>query len=276
LIPNCGKSRIALGCPADGLAGPRKNVDGLLQTKRQSVRRPRGFSRIAEEFDAYPPDLRTLAENVEWTLETAQRVFAHLGRQEWLSQSSGEAGAPKRPRTQIEALCADMRAMVRYGVPRDALPLVEVPGIGSKRAMILHSNGIRSLGALVSTSPMELGAMLRLKSTMIGKMLVAAAEVLETRNVEDPFAIESCDCADFAKGTSQCKHVIRARLERNDARDLLEALCSMRPNPKRALRNSLGDLWMKVGGIYNAFHGCEVDHGGRKFLSRALNPAKTR
>jgi helicase len=327
------------------LAGGEKRLLSAVKAAVMLFRRTQGaaFEELAEEFDTYVPDLRMLAENVEWTLETAQRVFAHLARGEWLSQSVGDDETSERPRTSVETLCADLRAMIRHGVPRSALTLVAVPGIGSKRAMALRRAGVCSLEALLSTSPAALGALLRLKPAKVEKILAATAEVLKDRYIEDPFNIEAmeseptpahrfcslppvwphcvdpyrlrralqlnvdhlsdevvrlsggsephavrvvhnirgrpayaCDCADFAKGTSQCKHIIRARFERNDARDLLETLRSLRPDPHRALRYSLGELWMKIGGIYEAFQGHDVDDGKRKFLFRAFNPARPR
>jgi hypothetical protein len=322
------------------LAGGEKRLLSAVKAAVIIFRRTQGatFEELAEQFDAYGPDLRMLADNVEWTLETAQRVFAHANWQEWLSQLNEEDETSRRPQTDVERLCADLRTMVREGVPRDALSLVGVPGIGSKRAMVLHRAGVRSLEILLSTSPATLGALLRLKPTTANKILTAATELLKTRDVDDPFAVEAikeqstaplrlcslpplwpvgvdpyrlrraldlkvehcsrevvhvsggsephsirilhdpwghpaytCDCADFATGASQCKHVLRACLERNDACDLIEALRSLTPDPQRALRYSMGELWMKAGGIYEAFHGHDMNHEGRKFLFRALH-----
>lgn len=83
-------------------------------------------------------------------------------------------------------------------------------------------------------------------------------------------ATYACDCADFAKGHSQCKHVLRTRLERHDDEDLIPLLCLLTRSDSRPLRYAVGDLWMKVGGLYDAFNGREVDYSGKKFLNRAL------
>lgn len=80
----------------------------------------------------------------------------------------------------------------------------------------------------------------------------------------------SCDCMDFAKGHSQCKHVLRTRLERRDDADLIPLLRLLARSDSRPLRYAMGDLWMKVGGLYDAFHGREVDYSGKRFLDRAL------
>ncbi len=78
-----------------------------------------------------------------------------------------------------------------------------------------------------------------------------------------------CDCADFGKGTSMCKHVIRARLELHDDRKIVEALRLLRESKERPLRFSLGELWMKTGGLFDRFNGREVDYAGTRFLRRA-------
>jgi helicase len=326
-------------------AGGEKRLLSSVKVAVMMFRRTQGatFEAMAKEFDTYSPDLRMLAENVVWTLETAQRIFAYLAHREWLAQSQEDDETPKRTRTPLEAVCADLQAMVRKGVPRDTLVLVSIPGIGPKRAMTLCANGICSLETLLSSDPAALGALIRLKRSSVEKLLKATAEVLKVKSVEDPFSIEAtnseaqsqptyssqppvwpfgvdpyrvrraleltvdhcsaelvrlsgglephivriihdacghrayvCDCLDFGKGTRQCKHVIRARLERNDAPDLLAVLRSLQPDPHRALRYSLGELWMKVGGVYDAFRGSDVDYEGRKFLSRALSPTKLR
>jgi helicase len=334
--------------PPGGLvvaAGGEKRLLSSVKAAVMMFRRTQGatFEALAEEFDTYSPDLRMLAENVVWTLETAQRIFAYLAHQEWLAQSQGDEETLKRTQTPLEAMCADMQTMVRKGVPQDALDLARVPGIGPKRAMTLRANGICSLETLLSTHPVTLGALIRLQPARVEKLLNAAAEALKVSGIEDPISIEVtnkepqsqppyssqhpvwpfdvdpyrlrralelnvdhcsaevvrvsgglephivrivndasgdrayvCDCLDCGKGARQCKHVIRARLERNDARDLLAALASLKPDPHRALRYSLGELWMKVGGIYEAFHGREANNQVRHFLSRALSPAKLR
>jgi helicase len=298
---------------------------------------------LAELFDAYAPDIRTLAENAEWTLETAGRVFAHLSRKAWLEYRE-EDDPTKRSRTSLENLCSDLRAMVRHGVPREVLALVEVPGIGTKRALALRQAGILTLDDLLGTPPSDLTTLLRLKGPTITKILTAASEVGSACDFEDPFSPDpssekpsitppkpapassnwpvgvdpyrlrraldlqidflgaevvrvsggtephsvsiqrdargsrnyTCDCADFAKGTLRCKHILRAQLEHHDAPDLLDALRALKPDAARPLRYSLGELWMQAGGIYEAFEGRDTDYSGSRFLTRALSPVKTR
>lgn len=78
-----------------------------------------------------------------------------------------------------------------------------------------------------------------------------------------------CDCADFGKGTAMCKHVIRARLELHDDGEIVEALRLLQESKDRPLRFSLGELWMKTGGLFDRFNGREVDYAGTRFLRRA-------
>ncbi|PWU14402.1 MAG: hypothetical protein C5B50_17650 [Verrucomicrobia bacterium] len=79
----------------------------------------------------------------------------------------------------------------------------------------------------------------------------------------------SCDCADFAKGTRQCKHVMRARLELNDDGEILEALRLLQEQNDRPLRYGLSEIWMRVGKLFDRFTGREVDYVGSQFLNRA-------
>ena len=83
-----------------------------------------------------------------------------------------------------------------------------------------------------------------------------------------------CDCADFAKGNTQCKHVLRTRLEARDDEDLIPLLRRLAHSESRPLRYAVGDLWMKIGGLYDAFNGRTVDYSGKPFLMRALAPLR--
>jgi helicase len=77
----------------------------------------------------------------------------------------------------------------------------------------------------------------------------------------------SCDCADFAKGHSQCKHILRARLALHDDGDLRPLLRQFAdPGGTRALRLSLAELWMKIGKSYDAYNGRKVDYTGATYL----------
>lgn len=78
-----------------------------------------------------------------------------------------------------------------------------------------------------------------------------------------------CDCLDFAKGQSNCKHVVRTRLELRDDADLLALLRRLQAKEDRPLRYSLGDLWMQAGREYDFYCDRQVDYAGRKFLDRA-------
>lgn len=64
----------------------------------------------------------------------------------------------------------------------------------------------------------------------------------------------TCDCTDFAKGTRQCKHILRARLALRDDRELRPLLDRLSDRTRKPLRHSLADLWLKVGRHYDAFN----------------------
>jgi helicase len=71
--------------------------------------------------------------------------------------------------------------------------------------------------------------------------------------------VYTCDCADFAKGCRQCKHVLRARLALRDDGELRGALGQLKSTGRYPLRLSLGELWIQVGRTYDAFNGRTVD-----------------
>lgn len=84
----------------------------------------------------------------------------------------------------------------------------------------------------------------------------------------------TCDCKDFETGHSQCKHILRTRLEIHDDENLIPLLRLLAKSDSRPLRYAVGELWMKVGGLYDAFQGREVDYSGKKFLTLALAPRR--
>lgn len=98
---------------------------------------------LAERHDCYSADLTALKRNAVWVLETAQRVFAILNRQRHAREAEPDNQAAKQlPPSSHEELVRVLKLMVEYGIPRGATSLVEIAGIGSKRAQRLCSEGV--------------------------------------------------------------------------------------------------------------------------------------
>lgn len=100
------------------------------------------LAELAERFDCYPADLQSLKRNVVWVLEAAQRVFAVLNRQEFYREHEDEEDPGKPPRSAHELVAEGLKLMVEYGVPKGAISLVRIDGIGAKRAQRLCAEGI--------------------------------------------------------------------------------------------------------------------------------------
>lgn len=80
----------------------------------------------------------------------------------------------------------------------------------------------------------------------------------------------ACDCADFAKGHSHCKHVLRARLELRDDADLMPLLRDLASNSgDKPLRYSLGEIWMGIADLYDHYEERKSDYNGLRFLRKA-------
>jgi len=82
----------------------------------------------------------------------------------------------------------------------------------------------------------------------------------------------SCDCADFRKGHSQCKHVLRAKLEVGDDHELMACLrlLGSKGETTETLRYSLGEIWMGISDLYDRYNGRDVDYSGQRFLRKAM------
>ncbi len=296
---------------------------------------------LATEFDAYPYDLALLRQNAGWMLAVAQRVFGCLwkAREKELAEEdeipAGESETPLPSKSLHQQICALLSVMVQYGVPRVAVDLVKIPGIGRKRVHALMNEGIQSLGDFLSRPPSTLAKCLGVKIKTFAPMRAAAEELLAFEEMDDPFALDfapvalptapallqkwprdidpyrlrralelnvdhcsaetvrvsggaephrvnvaqnalrkniyTCDCADFAKGHQQCKHILRARLELQDSADLLPLLrdLSGTDTSARPLRYALGEIWMSAGSLYDRYADRRVDYSGRKFLRQA-------
>jgi hypothetical protein len=232
--------------------------------------------------------------------------------------------------------------MLEYGIPRKAVSLAAIAGIGSKRVRLLMEAGINTPKELLAFDRHKFGTILRMKDAGIKKVRSSARCVQAFEEMDDPFAIELkapgsngsltevkvargwpedidpyrlrralelnvdfaspevvmisggsephrvciqedtrlrrsyvCDCADFAKGRRNCKHVLRARFELGDDTELQPLLRLLTSDQDRPLRYSLGELWMKTGRSYDAFNDrSSVDYTGQRFLRKASTPPR--
>jgi helicase len=283
---------------------------------------------LAQHYDAYAADIHLLKTHLGWVLDAAGRIFGVLSRPTKTEEQ--EEQEPPSPVPHQEFAGA-LKLMVEYGIPRDALGLTTLPGIGPKRAQALVAHGIRIPAQLAETDTEDLRKALRLSSVTVSRLLQharssdaqsepkfespqdgpvsrqaprrnagdwppdidpyrlrraleleidhASAELLRISGGAEPHRVTvtedafrnptyACDCADFGKGTANCKHILRARLEHNDPAllDLLRRWQDLKP---KELRYSLGELWIRSGRTFDAFHGRDVDYKGDQFLARS-------
>ena len=81
--------------------------------------------------------------------------------------------------------------------------------------------------------------------------------------------IYECDCMDAAKG-NLCKHVMRARLENGDCRELLTALQSLQQSKQKPLRYALANLWIQGADLYDRYEDRQVNYDGQRFIQRCV------
>ncbi len=305
------------------LSGVKCAVILLGHTRQQSL------EDLASQFDCYPADLASLKRNAVWILEAAQRIFAVLNRRRHL-QEAMEVNCEESPLPSAHELIVDsLKIMVAYGIPKGALELVQIEGVGPKRAQRLCNEGIFRISEVTNLPPAHLADVIgsgvgvaerilesaktlqpelnvtkqpsinapvelapstrlrtkthavdpyRLRRALELRVDHLSAEVVRVSGGTEPHAVSvtenaigtrsySCDCADFAKGHSQCKHVLRARLALHDDGDLRPLLRQFSdPGGTRPLRLSLAELWMKIGKSYDIYNGRKVDYTGANYL----------
>lgn len=292
------------------------------------------LEKLSEDYDCYPADLSLLKSNINWILDTAPRIFNVLEDKKNNCENEDKSTNKISPHIVI---ANNLKQMVEYGIPRHALELIKVSGIGPKRAQKLVSNGIYNLNHIITTEIEKLSEIINLREITIIKLLKNVADlkksieneveeinittVIKLKNRKhnnwpidiDPYRLRramelevdrqsveymqisggtephrvninedsfrnkayQCDCADFQKGTAQCKHILRARLEHNDQK-LIELITYLAKTKPQTLRYSIGELWMKAGRTFDSFIGRNVDYQGNKFLAKTNVMRKVR
>lgn len=134
---------------------------------------------LAERFDCYLADLQSLKRNTVWVLEAAQRVFAVQNRQAFYREHEDEDDPGKPPRSVHEEVTEGLKLMVEYGVPKGAVSLVRIEGIGSKRAQLLCREGIFT-AQHVAQLPVEHLADLLVLGPKSAEKIIASARGLGT------------------------------------------------------------------------------------------------
>jgi len=129
---------------------------------------------LAKRFDCYPADLHSLKRNVVWVLEAAQRVFSVLNRREFNREHENEEDPGKPPMSVHEVVAEGLKLMVEYGMPKGAISLVRIDGIGAKRAQRLCTEGIFTAQLLAQYSAEHLGELLALGANTAERMLASA------------------------------------------------------------------------------------------------------
>jgi helicase len=284
---------------------------------------------LSDRFDCYPTDLYSLKRNSVWILEAGKRVFAVLNLKQHNLEYQDVDFVPPIELSEHEVITESLNLMVAYGIPKGAIDLVRIEGIGPKRAQRLCDEGIFTAQEVALMSAESLAELLHLSPNVAEKVLLSASTIpckdrkkeiigtssdstqsllpqqLNKRFQVDPYrlrraleltvdhcsaekvhvsggaephivsVLESpdrkciyvCDCADYAKGHDQCKHILRARLALHDDSDLQQLLKHFNQSSHSApLRYSLTELWMKVGKAYDAFNSRKVDYTGQAFL----------
>jgi helicase len=114
---------------------------------------------LAERFDCYPSDLQILRSNAGWILEVAQRVFGAVQKQQQKTEAEPNT-QDNLPNAHAIDRCRALIHMIEYGIPEDGLALVNITGVGPKRAQCLYRAGIVTPQAVVAMSPTRLAEIL--------------------------------------------------------------------------------------------------------------------
>lgn len=159
------------------LAGVKCAVLLLAHTQQQSL------EDLAKQFDCFPADLVALKRNAGWILEAAQRIFAVLNRKRYLQEAVIPKIGESPPPSPHERLVESLKIMVNYGIPRAALELVQIRGVGPKRAQRLCNEGIFKVIDIATLTAAHL-------ADVIGSGLCIAEQILSSAKALKPLLDE--------------------------------------------------------------------------------------
>ena len=90
----------------------------------------------------------------KWGVEPGD-LYVLRGNGEWLSYAAGEV-ARVLGKKEIFMSYRELSLRIKHGVRRELLPLVQLPGVGRRKARILYANGYKSILDLKKASVEEL------------------------------------------------------------------------------------------------------------------------
>ncbi len=140
---------------------------------------------LAINYDCYSADLSLLKNNIGWILDAATRIFNVASKTKSETNNTIDSAPPPVRHAQ---LAQALIQMVAYGIPRHALGLVKIKGIGSKRAQALVVSEIYSREQLLSADQVYLSKILKLRRQSIEKILGGIEEIVS----QNEFSEESC------------------------------------------------------------------------------------
>jgi helicase len=136
---------------------------------------------LAESYDCYPADLYLLKAHIGWILDAAPRIFSVLT----LVSTPAEDKEAKPSPSNHEVIAQELKQMVEYGIPRHALGLITIKGIGAKRAQKLVVHNIFTPEQVLKTEAELLSEILKLRPRTIERILKDAA-ALKNKVISTP------------------------------------------------------------------------------------------
>lgn len=125
---------------------------------------------LAERFDCYPFDISMIKRNCDWLFATAMRIFTIRWRQQWHREHDEDNEASECPQDFHEQRIQELIPMIKHGIPVEACQLIQVNGIGPKRAMALRKLGIITVQDFVSAKPQKISKALKLSPKVCQKI----------------------------------------------------------------------------------------------------------
>ncbi len=121
--------------------------------------------KIVDEYDIGPGDLSALAETARWLAAALAAIL----------EASGE-------RVELAGRLRILEKRVKYGVRRELLPLVQIPGIGRVRARRLYEHGYRLPQDLALADPKELSRIPGIGPSTVAAILEFLGRPAEARH----------------------------------------------------------------------------------------------
>jgi helicase len=139
---------------------------------------------LTESFSCYPSDLRLLFDNSVWIIGGIGALFSALHRKMFDEEVDyqNHIAQQKRYAPLPEDLCNQLAIMIKYGISKEAISLVSIPGVGGERAKTLLRSGYENAEDVALAEHQELASLPGFGLKSASKIIDEVSKTIKTES----------------------------------------------------------------------------------------------